>query len=213
MAVRLGHPPKMQQIGLYVTTEPCSMDVQHQTQSRSQQARTDGEVQHRTTRNMLRANRLSWYGHVERSSGWINRCRSIKVPRTKGPGRPKKTWDETVQGDTEKPGNWWMQTHKTAPFGDIGCVKPRTVRLHVWKMRRKPGYVRMFVISLTLNMWGPSYLGLTRSISWLMMPWLLTSPGHQQPWYWLYRICRPCSYLRKDFKYLCQINVEEWHKM
>ena len=25
-----------------------------------------------------------------------------------------------------------------------------------------------------------------RSISWLLMPWLLTSPGHQQPWYWLY---------------------------
>ena len=65
----------------------------------------------------------------------------------------------------------------------------------------------------TLNVRGPSYLGLTRSISWLLMPWLLTSPGHQQPWYWLHRICRYFSYLRKDFKYLCQINVEEWNKM
>ena len=27
-------------------------------------------------------------------------------------------------------------------------------------------------------------------ISWLLMPWILSSPGHQQPWYWLYRICR-----------------------
>ena len=35
----------------------------------------------------------------------------------------------------------------------------------------------------TLNVRGPSYLGLTRSISWLLMPWLLTSPGHQQPRY------------------------------
>ena len=60
---------------------------------------------------------------------------------------------------------------------------------------------------------GPSYLGLTRSISWLLMPWLLTSPGHQQPWYWLYRICRSFSYSGKCFKNLCQINVEEWHKM
>ena len=34
---------------------------------------------------------------------------------------------------------------------------------------------------LTLNVLGPSYLGLTRSISWLLMPWFLTSPGHQQP--------------------------------
>ena len=39
---------------------------------------------------------------------------------------------------------------------------------------------------LTLKVRGPSYLGFTRSISWLLMPWLLTLPGHQQPWYWLY---------------------------
>ena len=52
-------------------------------------------------------------------------------------------------------------------------------------------------------------IGLTRSISWLLMPWLLASPGHQQPWYWLCRIHRSWSYLRKNFKYLCQINVED----
>ena len=66
---------------------------------------------------------------------------------------------------------------------------------------------------LTLNVRGPSYLGWTRSVSWLLMPWLLTSPGHQQSWYWLCRICRSWSYMRKDFKYLCHINVELWHKM
>ena len=71
--------------------------------------------------------------------------------------------------------------------------------------------VRWF--ALTLNMQGPSYLGLTRSISWLLMPWLLMSPGHQQPWYWLGRIGRFLSYLRKDFNHLCHINVEIWHKM
>ena len=60
---------------------------------------------------------------------------------------------------------------------------------------------------LTLNMRGSSYLGLTRSVSWLLMPWLLTSPGLQQPWYWLYRICRSCFYLKKDFKYLCHISM------
>ena len=65
----------------------------------------------------------------------------------------------------------------------------------------------------TLNVRGPSYLGLTRSISWLLMPWLLTSPGHQQLWHWLYKMCRSFSYLKKYFKYLCRINVEEWHKM
>ena len=48
---------------------------------------------------------------------------------------------------------------------------------------------------LTFNVRGPRYLGLTRSISWLLMPWLLTSPGHQQPWYWLCKIGRFLSYL------------------
>ena len=66
---------------------------------------------------------------------------------------------------------------------------------------------------LTLDFWEQSYLGLTRSISWLLMPWLLVSLGHLQPWYWLCRIGRPLSYLRKDFNYLCHVIFEEWHKM
>ena len=61
---------------------------------------------------------------------------------------------------------------------------------------------------LTLKVWGPSYLCLTRSISWLLMPWFLMSPGHQQPWYWLCTICRSWSCLRKDFKCLCHIKVD-----
>ena len=66
---------------------------------------------------------------------------------------------------------------------------------------------------LTLDVRGPSYLLDSRSISWLLMPWLLASPGHQHPWYWPCRIGRSVPYLRKDFNYLCHINVEEWHKM
>ena len=54
---------------------------------------------------------------------------------------------------------------------------------------------------------------LTRSLSWLLMPWLLASPGHQQPWYWLCRIGRSLSYSRRSFNYLSLISVEEWHKM
>ena len=36
---------------------------------------------------------------------------------------------------------------------------------------------------LTLNVRGPSYRGFIRSISWLLIPWPPTSPGHQQPWF------------------------------
>ena len=68
-------------------------------------------------------------------------------------------------------------------------------------------------LDFPVNVRGPGYLGLTRSISWLMMPWHLTSPGHQQPWYWLCRISSFLSYLRKDFNYLRRINMEKWHKM
>ena len=66
---------------------------------------------------------------------------------------------------------------------------------------------------LTSNIRRPSYLSLTRPISWLLMPWLLASPGHQHPWYWPCRIGRSLSYLRKDFNYLCHVILEEWHKM
>ena len=61
-------------------------------------------------------------------------------------------------------------------------------------------------ILLTLNVRGPSYLGLTRSISWLLVPRLLASPGHQQPWYWLCRIGRSLSYPRRYFNYLCRLD-------
>ena len=64
-------------------------------------------------------------------------------------------------------------------------------------------------IFLTLNVWGLSYLGLTRSLSWLLMPWR----RKEQPWYWQCRISRFLSCLRKDFNYLRRINMEKWHKM
>ena len=67
--------------------------------------------------------------------------------------------------------------------------------------------LRKSVPGLTLNVRGPSYFGLTRSISWLLMPCVLTSPGHQQPWYWLCGINTSWSYLGKDFKYMYHINV------
>ena len=77
----------------------------------------------------------------------------------------------------------------------------------------------MFIAAITwenvliLNVWGPSYLGWTRSILWLLMPWLLASPGHQQPWYWLCNIGKSWSYTRNDFNFLWHVSVEEWHKM
>ena len=36
-----------------------------------------------------------------------------------------------------------------------------------------------------------------------------TDSGYQHPWYWLCRIGKFLSYLRKDFNYLCHVNVKE----
>ena len=54
---------------------------------------------------------------------------------------------------------------------------------------------------LTLSLQGLSYPGLNWSRSWLLMPWLLVSPGHQQSWYWLCETGRTLFYMRKDLNY------------
>ena len=41
----------------------------------------------------------------------------------------------------------------------------------------------------------------------------LVLPGHQQLWYWLCKMGRPWSSMRKDFNYLCHFSVEGWYKM
>ena len=48
---------------------------------------------------LVRERRLRWFGHVMRSNGEINRVRSRPVPGRKGPGWPKKTWEECVKQD------------------------------------------------------------------------------------------------------------------
>ena len=41
------------------------------------------------------------------------------------------------------------------------------------------------------------------------MPWLLASPGHQQPWYWLRRTNRSLFSMRNDFNYLSHLSVKK----
>ena len=108
-----------------------------------------------------------------------------------------------------KPGHWHItgndnNTHSDTPI--IMIIKC------IW-IRQNCSKISPLTMVLTLNVRGPSYLHLTRSISWLLMLWPLTSPGHQQPWYWLCKIGRFLSYLRKDLNYLHRINVEKRHKM
>ena len=65
----------------------------------------------------------------------------------------------------------------------------------------------------TINVRGLNYSGWTYSIAWLLMHWLLASPGHQHPRWWLYRMAQVFSSMRKEFKYQCHNSVEIWYKL
>ena len=56
------------------------------------------------------------------------------------------------------------------------------------------------------------YCGRTMSIPWLLMPWLLMSPGHQQTWHWLCRVNGSLSSTRRDFNHLCHLSHEKNQK-
>ena len=44
-------------------------------------------------------------------------------------------------------------------------------------------------------------------MSWLLMPWLLMSPGHQQPWHWIHKMEILLSSLRVNFNN----NLQSFH--
>ena len=56
-----------------------------------------------------------------------------------------------------------------------------------------------WVFFLTLLVLKPEYSWWTKPISWLLMPRLLVSPGHQQPWHRFCMIKGSLSSTRSDF--------------
>ena len=51
---------------------------------------------------VLRTSRMRWFGHVERSTGWIAKVCKLNAVAQKRPGRPTKTWDEVLVDDRKK---------------------------------------------------------------------------------------------------------------
>ena len=47
---------------------------------------------------ILKERRLCWYGPVEHSSGAIKTAFHIQVEGKHGPGRPKMTWKQLIEG-------------------------------------------------------------------------------------------------------------------
>ena len=48
---------------------------------------------------VLRSSRMRWYGHVERSKGWIALVRKLNVVAQKRSGKTRKSWDEVLLDD------------------------------------------------------------------------------------------------------------------
>ena len=53
---------------------------------------------------VLRTSRMRWFGHVERSTGWIAEVRKLNVVEQKRSGRPRKSWDEVLENDRKQLG-------------------------------------------------------------------------------------------------------------
>ena len=66
------------------------------------------------------------------------------------------------------------------------------------------------ILTLLLSL---EYYGQIRSILWLLMAWLSTSPDHQQQWYWFRRINGSLSFKWMDFNYLHNLPIHQWIQM
>ena len=47
------------------------------------------------------------------------------------------------------------------------------------------------------------------SIPWLLMTWRHKEPGHQQPWYWLYRLNKSLTFRRKNCRYQHHLSIKK----
>ena len=62
---------------------------------------------------------------------------------------------------------------------------------------------------LVLVLLKPFYSRVTRSIPWLLMPWLFVSTDHEQQWHWICKINFSFSSKRKDFNTISVLRNDE----
>ena len=60
---------------------------------------------------VLCSSRMRWYGHVERSKGWIAQVRKVSIVAQKRSGKPRKSWDEVLLDDRNQRTNGPVNAH------------------------------------------------------------------------------------------------------
>ena len=75
---------------------------------------------------VLRTSRMRWFGHVERSTGWIAEVRKLNVVAQKRSGRPRKSWDEVLENDRKKLGMDSADPQNCSEWR--GCLRERLVK-------------------------------------------------------------------------------------
>ena len=104
-----------------------------------------------------------------------------------------------------------------------------TIMLNIWTFLQKCLWyhlnIKMYMIiifkialfpetkELTVLVPREEYSWRMRSMPWLLMPWLLVSSGHQQPWHQPRRINGFLFSTWKDLNYLHYFSVEQWKLM
>ena len=120
--------------------------------------------------------------------------------------------------------NVWITIEISLKFVPKGSINNNPALFQIMAWRRpgdKPLSEPMMVSLVThicvtrpqrVNGRRPIYPDLMRSISWLRMPWLLASPGHQHPCYGLYKTGMYFSYTRNMFIYQCHVVWGKYYK-
>ena len=136
--------------------------------------------------------------------------------RVRSLARRKSKWTMGGCGALRRCGCAW--TYEGTQFL---CVKFRlgsagepTICSHCYDvLNEDTGFTAVFSkpSDLTHLLLKPEYLGPTKSIPWWLMPWLLASPGHQQPWHWLCRTNE--SYLLQGPGFQLSVSSKCWETM
>ena len=96
-------------------------------------------------------------------------------------------------------GQWRQRRHHDNMWGLSRILW--TYPVHLFELRHWNWLETRFFVTLS-----GTETGIIRPIPRLLMPWLLASPGHQQPWCWLCRIHMPLTSTRKDLNH--RVSVE-----